>query len=312
MSQMVAVRNSEEDGGEIEAFLNGSGEFSDADHGKIILAGGIPEGTTDIKERAKEALTRIYEDGTIETKSANIEGTIVAKSGKIGDFNITSGIEAEYDTFDEMGYGEQGEVSVRPQSLKLYHYSKEYYAPEFKGQCDMYPAIGGGVAGSYAFGSIIRSEILDNTYDDSNYPTECVGIIVSAKGAKGITANGLYGGNFAIKAENGMFAGLRPRTRTIVSSSGLTKLDHTIMVVSTSALTLTLPDNPEIGQEYDIYFAHQTEVNFPLKSNDIGIHWPVADIWGVKQTNITGKGVVKIICASDQNGNKLWWVYRLV
>ena len=252
MTSLVAVRNNEE---EIEAFLNGSGEFNDDTHGKLILAGGIPEGTTDIKDRAKEALTRIYEDGTIETKRANIEGTIVAKSGKIGDFNITSGIEAEYDTFDEMGYGEQGEVSVRPQSLKLYHYSKEYYAPEFKGQCDMYPAIGGGVASSYAFGSIIRSEILDNTYDDSNYPTECVGIIVSAKGAKGITANGLYGGNFAIKAENGMFAGLRPRYRRITTGGELSKLDHTIECLRTDGATiaLTLPANPEVGQCYEIW-----------------------------------------------------------
>lgn len=309
MTEMVAVG---EGGNNIEAFLNGNDELSDDEHGTLIIAAGIPESGSKFENRAKEALTRIYEDGTIETKRANIEGTIVAKSGKIGDFNITSGIESEYDTFDETGYGELGEVSVRPQSVKLYHYSKDYYAPEFKGQCDMYPAIGGGVAGSYAFGSIIRSEILDNTYDDSNYPTECVGIIVSAKGAKGITANGLYGGNFAIKAENGMFAGLRPRTRTVTSSTTLSALDHTIMIVSTSAITLTLPNNPEIGQEYDIYFAHQTEVNFPLKSNDISIHWPVANIWGVKQTNITGKGVIKIICANDQNENKLWWVYRLV
>jgi hypothetical protein len=188
MTSLVAVRNNEE---KIEAFLNGSDFAEDTENGKLILAAGISESGSKLENRAKEALTRIYENGTIETKRANIEGTIVAKSGKIGDFNITSGIVAEYDTFDEIGYGEQGEVSVRPQSVKLYHYSKGYYAPEFKGQCDMYPAIGGGVVGSFAFGSIIRSEILDNTYDDSDYPTECVGIIVSAKGAKGITANGL-------------------------------------------------------------------------------------------------------------------------
>lgn len=314
MTEMVAVG---EGGDNIEAFLNGSDFAESEDSGKLILAGGIPatsnSGSDDLEDRAKEALTRIYEDGTIHSKTANIEGTIVAKSGKIGDFNITSGIESEYDSLDEDGYGEQGGVSVRPQYVALKYYSKEYSAPEFKGQCTMFPAIGGGVTGSYAFGSIIRSEILDNTYDDSNYPTECNGIIVSAKGAKELTSNGLYGGNFAIQAENGMFAGLRPRTRTVTSTSqgSLTALDHTIMVVSTSALTLTLPNSPEVGQEYDIYFAHQTEVNFPLKSNDISIHSPVADIWGVKQTNITGKGMVKIICASDQHGNKLWWFYRL-
>lgn len=252
MTEMVAVRNNE---GEIEAFLNGSDFAEDTENGKLILAAGIPESGSKLENRAKEASTRIYEDGTIETKRANIEGTIVAKSGKIGDFNITSGIEAEYDTFDETGYGEQGEVSVRPQSVKLYHYSKNYYAPEFKGQCDMYPAIGGGVASSYAFGSIIRSEILDNTNDDINYPTECVGIIVSAKGAKGITANGLYGGNFAIKAENGMFAGLRPRYRRTTTSIELSKYDHTIECIRTDGgqINLTLPANPEKGQCYEIW-----------------------------------------------------------
>lgn len=252
MTEMVAVRNNE---GEIEAFLNGSDFAEDTENGKLILAAGIPESGSKLENRAKEASTRIYEDGTIETKRANIEGTIVAKSGKIGDFNITSGIEAEYDTFDEIGYGEQGEVSVRPQSVKLYHYSKNYYAPEFKGQCDMYPAIGGGVASSYAFGSIIRSEILDNTNDDINYPTECVGIIVSAKGAKGITANGLYGGNFAIKAENGMFAGLRPRYRRTTTSIELSKYDHTIECRRSDGgqINLTLPANPEVGQCYEIW-----------------------------------------------------------
>lgn len=70
MTEMVAVGEGGED---IEAFLNGSDEFSDADHGKLILAGGIPEGTKDIKERAKEAKTKLYEDGRFETTEGKME-----------------------------------------------------------------------------------------------------------------------------------------------------------------------------------------------------------------------------------------------
>lgn len=69
MSQMLAVKNAANG---IEAFLNGSDVAKDSTHSKLILAGGIPasvtiNGTASINfdDRAKQANTRIYGDGTI-------------------------------------------------------------------------------------------------------------------------------------------------------------------------------------------------------------------------------------------------------
>ena len=286
MTSLVAVRNNEE---KIEAFLNGSGEFKDDTHGKLILASGIPEGTTNIKDRAKEANTRLYDDGHFETikgkiaafeiKGQELIASSISSTTKITPYRIEL-LNEETNLGDHIILTRESSPSEIIPSLKINKkkiFSKSDYVDE-----------------------VVAAEIKCNSE-------------VGAQNSREATALVLASPNNAIKAENGMFAGLRPKTRTVTSTSqgSLTALDHTIMVVSTSALTLTLPDNPEVGQEYDIYFAHQTEVNFPLKSNDISIHWTVADIWGVKQTNITGKGVVKIICAKDQNGSKLWWVYRL-
>lgn len=73
ISKLVSVKNEEEN---IEAFLNGSDVGKDAEHGKLILAGGIPESGGNLEERSRNAFTRIYEDGHIVSKSADIEGTI--------------------------------------------------------------------------------------------------------------------------------------------------------------------------------------------------------------------------------------------
>ena len=285
MTEMVAVRNNEE---EIEAFLNGSDFAESEDSVKLILAGGIPatskSGSVDLKDRAKEASTRIYEDGLFVTDSAVVGGWETNEYfGLVKMKKIPS-----YEAYDMAVLGTNGFFNETYLSkTRVFR-----YASGGKSTFNDFPPKQGVICAA-------AEEQNSNVYTDN--------IAVYAD-ATGVNTN-----NFAFYSPHGQMAGLRPKTKTVTSTSqgSLTALDHTIMVVSTSALTLTLPDNPEVGQEYDIYFAHQTEVGFPLKSNDISIHWPVANTWGVKQTNIAGKGVVKIICAKDQNGSKLWWVYRL-
>lgn len=74
MGKVVAVNNNE---GDIEAFLNGSEFAKDDTHGKLLLAGGIPEGEEDLESRARNAATKIHEDGHIVSRSAEIEGKII-------------------------------------------------------------------------------------------------------------------------------------------------------------------------------------------------------------------------------------------
>lgn len=94
MSQMVAVADVEDaesvTKSDIVAFLNGSDVARDDEHGKMILAGGIPavtaSGSSDLKDRAKEANTRIYEDGTMYAYQG-----IFAGATKMGFQQIRSG-----------------------------------------------------------------------------------------------------------------------------------------------------------------------------------------------------------------------------
>lgn len=74
MTSLVAVQNDNE---EVEAFLNGSDFAKNDTHGKLLLAGGIPDGDNSIEERARNAATKFYEDGHIVSRSAEIEGKIV-------------------------------------------------------------------------------------------------------------------------------------------------------------------------------------------------------------------------------------------
>ena len=73
MGKVVGVIDENEN---VVAFLNG-GEFAEnSEHGKLMLAGGIPSGATGLEDRARNATTRLYENGYLITKSADIEGTI--------------------------------------------------------------------------------------------------------------------------------------------------------------------------------------------------------------------------------------------
>lgn len=75
MSKVVSVAN---DSNVIEAFLNGSDFAEDSTHGKLILAGGIPEksssGSTTLESRAKEAKLRGYEDGSLYATEGHFGG----------------------------------------------------------------------------------------------------------------------------------------------------------------------------------------------------------------------------------------------
>ena len=74
MSSLIGVRNALN---EMEAFLNGSDFAKDETHGKLLLGGGIPSGAYPIEERAKTALTRLYEDGYLYTEYMKAKGAIL-------------------------------------------------------------------------------------------------------------------------------------------------------------------------------------------------------------------------------------------
>ena len=99
MTQMVAVADNEDaesvTEADVVAFLNGSIVARDDEHGKLILAGGIPSDNRDLDVRAKEAKTRIYEDGTIYAYQG-----IFAGATKMGFQQIRSGSTHTLSTSD--------------------------------------------------------------------------------------------------------------------------------------------------------------------------------------------------------------------
>ena len=242
MTEMVAVG---EGGNNVEAFLNGSGEFSDADHGKIILAGGIPatsnSGSGDLKDRAKEAKIRMYEDGDFVMKG----GGLSVKRGNVGPFYMNDRTLASNDSV-----GAQTQVVFDQKSFCLTSVDSDNNE-----QTQI--SIGGDLHSS--FGSMMDADykvifkLLERSFrrgievrtTDEGDQTRGV-IYVSREGE---------GNKCAIEVAKGYFAGLRPRYRRVTSSTELSKYDHTIECLRTDGgqINLTLPANPEKGQCYEIW-----------------------------------------------------------
>ena len=86
MSDVVGVIN---DSKEVEAILNGSDFAKDESHGKLFLAGGIPSttstGDTDLENRAKEASTRLYEDGSLYAQKGIFGGFLRSQLSNVVD-----------------------------------------------------------------------------------------------------------------------------------------------------------------------------------------------------------------------------------
>lgn len=220
MTDMVAVRDSDEE--VVEAFLNGSGFASDTEHGKLLIAAGIEQGEADIEERSKEAKTRVYEDGHIESNDIKLkEGCVIGDAIKIYDRGILMQDEGT------------SALKINPvQGLTVTN------TAGVSGQIGHQPAGQWLVIGS------------PNATDLLYYIGQPIGIhIIMASTEE------------AIRCDSGVFAGLRPSFKKIstLGQHQISARDHTIVIGATSTGTVTLlfPDTPSHGQRYEILVASQ-------------------------------------------------------
>lgn len=305
MSEMVAVKNED---GEIEAFLNGSDFAQDSEvdpHtsepcGKLILAAGIPEttegGSSDPEERAKEATTRIYEDGCTYTKNLHLQDgctigdlliTDIYGSGLIysGDYNFVS--TENPDGIKYTGFSKNGIVSVGSSNRN------KTQAVVLENSC----------AGHALLITIGKNWMFcgDRGKD--------VGLEIVAPNA------------FAICIDEGQIAGLRPNTRTISGDTHLSRLDHTIMVNrnDTYDTRIYLPSNTvdeplEVGQMFEIYIhqVNNTSAKVHLIAPDDNILIHEQDAYDLSDSEWNAHGIIRVMLAQDYAGNLRWWVYRLV
>lgn len=231
-SSLIMVGDTaDEQSGNVEACLNGSDFAQSEEHGKLILAGGIPDtsnGSTDLEDRANEASTRLYEDGTFISKNASIEGDITAKAGKIANFNISEsriGVDRDgsddgmflYDQF--VGFRQTDDES---ENVALFG-------------ANVLPSFGGATALSRV-SSVCTDELSGLSRTSYGYISDVSG----------------FGKSYAYAASRGMFAGLRPSTTFIqnpASSVSLSPLDYKVLVLSANA-QVNLPNPAEDGQTY--------------------------------------------------------------
>lgn len=130
----------------------------------------------------------------------------------------------------------------------------------------------------YSVPSLMSNILVQDSFPITTGDTAKIGLRISVTGCddkyqyEDVKYNGAMGsnvyGNFAIYAENGMYAGFRPMTRMANYSMKLTELDCVIYVPVTG-ITLTLPDNPQRGQCYKFI---QGAGSFHIKSSSKNIY----------------------------------------
>ena len=213
LAQTLAVKD---DDGDVNAMLNGSDIGKDEVCGRLVMAGGIPatssSGSNTLNDRAKEATTRIYEDGCVYTKNMHLE-----EGCTVGRFKITENAL-------------------------------------FVGGCD---TLGDGHSISLSTGSLMAQ----GTYNTGSACRIERSIYVTAMAAADglIDAETKYDTDNAFYIRQGLFAGLRPKTRVLTSNMTTTsrnvldEFDFSVLINTTSGTCyVELPSEPCDGQEYII------------------------------------------------------------
>ena len=255
MSSMVAVADTESaSDADVKAFLNGSNFAKDTtEHGKVILAGGIPASvqyeedgetitSTDLERRSKKAATRIYEDGCTFTKKLHLEDGCYIGKIKVDNNGITAESVDDYsltETYVSIKPG-TGFISQRYKPTEdVLNPDENNYGVRIGGDCD-------GIAMRIGYGA--------NSYFMGNCIPDKAALYINSE-PEGVPA---------IKIPNGIFAGFRPKTRVITTATStadrtLTELDHTIIInISSGTVTIKTPSAPQDGQVYEIYTCHHT------------------------------------------------------
>lgn len=289
MSEMMAVKNED---GKIEAFLNGSDKIVHNTHGKMILAGGIPEGdgSTNVLERAKSAATKLFEDGYFNTTKALI-GPMTASED-----------EFKYELAEGVGiYIDKGAFKLQTTS----YVARILTTILFK--CSLSTYGGGGF-------------LFSDCGDDTGNTDDGVGAFLWLNGLLHSMGNNEFVSGthqYALGISHGQIGGLRPSTMTAIDDEILTTDMHTILVDLNRPVAYYMPIDAEIGQTYEFYHvvpqkSSANQVYFRIQDGDNRcIHEPQADLWDKKEIGHYNFGVSKLILASDASGNQKWWLYRL-
>ena len=178
---------------------------------------------------------RVYVDwktGKVYMDYAEVAGTINAKDGTIGGFEIHDGY------IGAAGSGTFGELSINRNFIRV-------------GDSSCYAFIGAGLLS--LFGLTEAAARLENKKTGSMRPNIGAYISVTGIGRTGVDdKTGVSYGNHALYVPKGDICGFRLRTRRVNASQTLSLMDSVILCVNSSNITLTLPSGAEDGQMYFI------------------------------------------------------------
>lgn len=253
-SLIMVGDTADEQSGNVEACLNGSDFGYDEEHRKLILAAGIPEGTDALDERARNARTRLYENGFFKTIKAEFEQAKVLGSSRSpfvqGAVMIDGEIEDNHYNFDKSaGYGIDLPSDIG-QSGRVMTYVGTFYF-----FCtDSY---------IYDRGKVYGGSTPMYTGHLSDYKAHelvsLMAVTVSEDKVAWIVTNRRPWGksDYCDVNHHGMVAGFRPKC--VVLNDGetynCTSYDHTLISNSAGTYTnvIVLPSNPQDGQEIKIW-----------------------------------------------------------
>lgn len=179
-------------------------------------------------------------------------GAIKATAGTIGSFTIRELQGGYYDFFANYGgvadFSAPSSISLNSQGILASTGSPGNGARFFFGNSEFT-----NDAPSWGNGALQVSLNFQHGADTSQTAAN-----ISVMGKSSSTATALQlsatGGssNHAIAIRNGDVAGLRPSFVRITSNYTLTEYNHTVACDNTSAITLTLPSSPKLGQCYTV------------------------------------------------------------
>lgn len=246
MTSLVAVGDTVSTSADVKAFMNGSSFASDTEHGTLLHAMGIPTTITedgaeniDLETRAKNATTRIYEDGTIVVDIANIGGKLM--------------IDQDGLTY----YGADGNVrALMGGKVCNGNASGMFAVPgvNIADKCYLAALVAKGNESNYAM--VADGKVSINGELDANVVK--TSRIEPSGTYTGLTLNILEEGTIDIP--NGTIRGLRPQVDSSVTT--LNEYHHTVI---TSSGTIYLPNKPKDGQEYKII--HTATTSLTIRNN---------------------------------------------
>ncbi len=264
----------------VVAGLNGSSksDFVDTTHGRLMLFAGANGAGN-----AKTAKYRVYEDGHTYQGDTEIEGKITSTSGQIGGFTISDSGLTNGTSEDDC----QMDLSRYLLRFKDNDIGTNNGKGAISIGANVLPSTLGGAAGCFMIE-------LDND-DTYNRGLQNFGAYIDVTGD--------YCENFAVYAANGIYGGLRPMTKCLTSGATLNKMWYHIMLFNTSSITLTLPDNPEVGQTFEIMRVNGGP--FVLSGNGKTV-WAIHD--GSSGSSITISGSTRE-CWRVVYCNSKWYIF---